>query len=242
MASRTIGACNPGRCTIKPSPVCGSCRCPKVSVNAKARQDVADRCLSRSGVAWGGVARGGVAVWRGAAQMGILRTASRGALSGRQGRIRASLLPDVDVSWPCLAQPPTSSLSTATSPGWRHKGAQGRTAMIAPERRDPAVRLSHIPTGNTLRHQAVLHGVDRRRTHGLPVPNPTRGRRLASIMRTTCHRQRMPPWVGTFQTRSAYSRIERSEENQPTFAVFRMAACHQSSGRRHRSPTRRCVS
>ena len=31
----------------------------------------------------------------------------------------------------------------------------------------------------------------------------------------------------------AYSRIERSEENQPTLAVFRIDACHQSSGLRH---------
>jgi hypothetical protein len=209
----------------------------------------------RISVCHGAVWRG--AVWRGAAQMGILSQGFPWTASGRQGRIRASLLPDVDVSWPCLAQPPTSSLPAATSPGWRHKRAQERTAMIMPEWPDRTIRLSHIPTGNMLRHQAVLHSVDRRRTHGLPVPNSTRGR-LARIMRpachrqrmppsahatvSACHRQRMPPWVGTFQTRSAYSRIERSEENQPTFAVFRMAACHQSSGRRHRSPTRRWVS
>ena len=41
--------------------------------------------------------------------------------------------------------------------------------------------------------------------------------------------------TGTPQISAAYSRMARSEENQPTPAVFRMAVRHQAGGWRHRA-------
>src|SRR5690606_35078331 len=43
------------------------------------------------------------------------------------------------------------------------------------------------------------------------------------------------------QTSSAYSRMTRSDENQPICAVLRMLARHQAAGSRQRSSTARCA-
>ena len=45
----------------------------------------------------------------------------------------------------------------------------------------------------------------------------------------------------TFQMSSAYSRIVRSEENQPIRAVFSTLARHQARRSRQRAATRRCA-
>ena len=48
-------------------------------------------------------------------------------------------------------------------------------------------------------------------------------------------------YTGTFQMSFEYSRIVRSDENQPMRAVFRIAFFHQSDGLDHRASTCRCA-
>ena len=72
---------------------------------------------------------------------------------------------------------------------------------------------------------------------GVPTPDNVQDRfRTCRIPR----RVHLTPGT-TFQISPAYSRIARSDENQPTLDVLRMAALHQPAASRQRSSTCRCA-
>ncbi len=70
-----------------------------------------------------------------------------------------------------------------------------------------------------------------------PMDRHAAKRRLAMMN----PRRPFHPATGTSQMSSAYSRTERSDENQPTCAVFMMLARHHAARLCQSAPTRRCV-